>query len=351
MSNADIYILNSVTSTDGDQEGIPVSLIEAQAMKLPVISSFHAGIPELVEHNKTGLLSEEKDVKQLKENINRLVKYPELRKQFSENARKKIEREFNIETLNDKLLGYFNFELKNNTTINNSVSICIPTFNRADYLKEAIQSILIQNCVNIEIVIIDDGSTDHTKEVVDSFNSEKINYIRIEHCGAPVARNKAVENANGDYILWLDSDDVLEENIINLYLDKLKSCPDADVIYGDLIITDSLLNPQKRIEFEDWNRRNEELISRLFFESPIPHPAVLIKKELYNKFGNYDISFKRAHDYEWWTRAASIAKFVKIDSVVCKWRWHNSNMSSGSVEIDTSYDELVIRKLLEKFES
>ncbi len=86
---------------------ITVSLIEAQAMKPPVISSFHSGIPELVEHNKTGLLSEEKNVKLLKENIIRLVKYPELRKQFSENARKKIEREFNIETLNDKLLEYF----------------------------------------------------------------------------------------------------------------------------------------------------------------------------------------------------------------------------------------------------
>ncbi len=91
------------------------------------------------------------------------------------------------------------------------------------------------------------------------------------------------------------------------------------------------------------------MISKLFFESPIPHPAVLVKKEFYNRIGNYDITFKRAHDYEWWTRSASIAKFVKVDSVVCKWRWHDSNMSSGSVNIDTSYDELVLRRLLSRF--
>ncbi len=229
------------------------------------------------------------------------------------------------------------------------ISICIPTYNRAHYLKDSIRSVLNQKYDDLEIIVVDDGSTDNTKEIVNSFNSSKINYIKIEHSGAPIARNKAIENAKGEYILWLDSDDVLEEKTLQLYLEKLKYFPDVDIIYGDISVTDNSLTQKRIMEFEDWNGRNEELISRLFFESPIPHPAVLIKKELYNRIGNYDIAFKRAHDYEWWTRAASIAKFVKIDSVVCKWRWHDSNMSSGSVNIDTSYDEMVIRRLLSRF--
>ena len=229
------------------------------------------------------------------------------------------------------------------------VSVCIPAYNRSNYLKDSIKSALNQKYDNYEIIIVDDGSTDNTREVVSSFSSKKINYIKIEHSGAPVARNKAIENSKGEFILWLDSDDVLEENTMQLYGEKLKSLPDADILYGNLAVTDCSLNTKRIIEYEDWNGRNNELISRLFFESPVPHPAIFIKKEIYKKAGNYDVSFKRAHDYEWWTRAASFAKFGKINSVVCKWRWHNTNMSAGSVGIDTSFEEQVLKKMLSRF--
>ena len=170
-----------------------------------------------------------------------------------------------------------------------SFSICIPTYNRARYIADAIQSTLNQGFGDFEIVVIDDGSTDETEEVVKSFKNKNINYIKIEHSGAPVARNKALELARGVFIVWLDSDDVLEIDSLIAYSEVLKSNPAADVIYGDLLVTDNFLNPQWRIEYDDWKGKREILVSRFLYECPIPHAGTLMRKSCYYVAGNYDI--------------------------------------------------------------
>jgi hypothetical protein len=103
MSRADIFVLTSVTADDGDQEGLPVSLIEAQAMGLPVVSTYHSGIPELIKHGRTGLLSKEKDVKEITNNFNTLISNKKLREEFAGNARERVKEEFDIHLLNNRL--------------------------------------------------------------------------------------------------------------------------------------------------------------------------------------------------------------------------------------------------------
>lgn len=106
MAAADIFVLTSVTAANGDQEGVPVSLIEAQALALPVVSSRHAGIPELVEHTKSGFLAEERNVEEIAGYLRVLIKNPAIRKAFSANAREKVLREFDLAKLNDSLAAY-----------------------------------------------------------------------------------------------------------------------------------------------------------------------------------------------------------------------------------------------------
>lgn len=103
MSRADICVQTSVKANDGNQEGLPVSLIEAQATGLPVVSTYHSGIPELVKHGLTGLLSEEKDVKEITKNLNTLISNKKIREEFARNARERVKEEFDIRLLNDKL--------------------------------------------------------------------------------------------------------------------------------------------------------------------------------------------------------------------------------------------------------
>jgi glycosyltransferase involved in cell wall biosynthesis/ubiquinone/menaquinone biosynthesis C-methylase UbiE len=106
MASADIFVLTSITGANGDQEGVPVSLIEAQAFGLPVVSSLHAGIPELVEHEQTGFLASEKNIAEIAGYMLALIKNPSIRQTFSKNARSKVLKEFNIKSLNDALASY-----------------------------------------------------------------------------------------------------------------------------------------------------------------------------------------------------------------------------------------------------
>ncbi len=110
MRETDIFILTSVTASTGDQEGLPVSLIEAHTNGLPVISTIHAGIPELVAHGETGLLAAEHDIDTIASHLFRLTEDDQLRANMARNARIRAVKEFNIVSLNDKLAGYF-FEL------------------------------------------------------------------------------------------------------------------------------------------------------------------------------------------------------------------------------------------------
>jgi len=105
MAAADIFVLTSVTASNGDEEGVPVSLIEAQTLGLPVISSRHAGIPELVAHGETGFLAAERDVDEIAGFMRVLIKKPAIRKAFSVNARERVLREFDLAKLNDTLAG------------------------------------------------------------------------------------------------------------------------------------------------------------------------------------------------------------------------------------------------------
>ncbi|MEX2531229.1 MAG: glycosyltransferase [Gemmatimonadota bacterium] len=107
MGRAHIFLAPSVTAEDGNKEGIPVALMEAMATGLPVVSSEHSGIPELVENGVTGLLAEERDVDGLEDRIHRLVADPTLYRRLAEAGRRRVETEFNTERLNDQLLGFF----------------------------------------------------------------------------------------------------------------------------------------------------------------------------------------------------------------------------------------------------
>lgn len=229
------------------------------------------------------------------------------------------------------------------------ISICIPTFNRAKYIKQAVDSALKQNYDNFEVIVADDGSTDETKTIISGINDNRLKYYPKEHSGAPATRNLAIEKARGEYILWLDSDDVLSPDILAQYISALNENPHTDILYGDIVITDENLKPHQHIKYADWQNRNDALLNKFVEENPIPNPGVLIKKSLYTKYGSYDLAYRRAHDYEWFSRVCHSAKFKHVESVAAYWRWHSSNMSSGTVKIDYSFEASLIKKMIDVY--
>lgn len=134
------------------------------------------------------------------------------------------------------------------------LSIITPCYNSGKYIEEAIQSVLIQNNSNVELIIIDDGSVDNTKEVCKKYIGENVRYIRTENKGAGHARNIGINNAKGKWISFLDSDDLylinsLNEENFNL-LSKYEK-EDVDIIYTPRIRTDMKLNTQPEVKFPE----------------------------------------------------------------------------------------------------
>ncbi len=116
------------------------------------------------------------------------------------------------------------------------VSVIIPTYNRAHFLKECIQSVFEQTYRKFEIIIIDDGSTDNTEEVVNTIKSKYANqnlkYYYTKNEGAPSARNKGLTQSSGEYIQYLDSDDLLLPSKIQSQVDFLSNNPDSEAVYS-----------------------------------------------------------------------------------------------------------------------
>ncbi|GAA4321053.1 glycosyltransferase [Pontixanthobacter gangjinensis] len=117
--------------------------------------------------------------------------------------------------------------------MSNFISIITPTYNRGHLIHRAIKSVLNQSYENFEYLIVDDASTDNTQEVVNAFDDNRIRYIRYEENGGnAVARNVGVQNAKGDYIAFLDSDDEFLENFLSKALKQLENEPEASFLWS-----------------------------------------------------------------------------------------------------------------------
>lgn len=196
------------------------------------------------------------------------------------------------------------------------ISIIIPTYNRAELLKAAVMSALKQTYLDTEIIIVDDGSTDHTSKVVKQlqvdFSQKKIRYIKqAENQGAAVARNTGILAAKGEYIAFLDSDDVwMEEKLLKQMQVLQAQEEDTAMIYCEYIYHDihgkEGISPSRELKPEI---KSGNMLLPLLAIPMIGTPTMLIKKRCLLAVGMFDASLRSLEDYELSLR---IAKRYKI---------------------------------------
>lgn len=189
------------------------------------------------------------------------------------------------------------------------ISVIIPTYNYAGFVTQAIESVLAQTYKNFEIIVIDDGSTDDTKEVLRPYMN-KVRYIYTENGGPSRARNLGVKNSKGEYVAFLDSDDLYS----NDYLEKcINNLSDNS---GDLVMTDSYSDfyddTSKLIKREYLAKKNyvgnetkliEQLFNHYFVQFPVLM-GILIKKSCFEKIGYLDEKLGYVEDLDLWFRIA-----------------------------------------------
>ncbi len=230
------------------------------------------------------------------------------------------------------------------------ISICIFVYNRENLIAETIKSCLNQSYQNFEIIIADDGSTDNTAAVVKSFNDPRIKYYYKEHTNAPDTRNFALKHANGDYIIWVGSDDILDSSILEEYVNSLKIYKDADILYCNLQSFDNQGNKGIFLSYQDWYQRNPEMLAFLFEGSPIPDGGTLIKKSVYEEVGNYNIEFTRAQDYEFWSRVVLAEKFNAkyVNKTLYYYRIHDGNLTGHlNNATDYSFERKILQNVID----
>jgi glycosyltransferase involved in cell wall biosynthesis len=191
------------------------------------------------------------------------------------------------------------------------VSAVIPTYNRAADLKRALDSVLSQTVPVAEIIVVDDGSTDNTKEVVARFGS-RVAYIHQNNAGAAAARNRAIRMATGEWLAFLDSDDWWMPEKIRLQVEALHSNPRAVLAYTSawIISPDGTREMSPAVEPSDlWpTLRHSNLIASC--------SSVMVRREAVVAEGGFDESLSLSDDWDLWIRLAQKHPFAVVSEPV-----------------------------------
>jgi glycosyltransferase involved in cell wall biosynthesis len=218
------------------------------------------------------------------------------------------------------------------------ITVVIPTFNCADFLVEAIRSVLAQAYEDYEIIVVDDGSTDHTEAALRPFGN-RIRYIRQEPGGPSVARNRGILEARGELIAFLDADDLWRPTKLARQVEHLDHHPEAVLIYSDFTRgpNPGSNNDSRLKAFKP--RDPADSFHALLEENFIATSTVVVRREALARAGLFDPTLKGSEDFDLWLRLAKVRSdsplstqvFGFIDEILADVRQHGSN-TSKSVE-------------------
>ena len=205
----------------------------------------------------------------------------------------------------------------------NAVSVLIPAFNRSQLLARAVRSVLNQTSQDFEVIVIDDGSTDDTAQIVKSLGP-RVKYIWQENQGVAVARNTGINNANGKYISFLDSDDEFHPNHLELLLKKFDLNPDASIIHGWAQIIDQ--------DGRRYQRNKSKLHGITFrdflFSNPAELGTLMFKCECFEDDALFDPSLIVYEDWDLWLRLSFRYKFDFVSRTITTIHYQDTRRSS-----------------------
>ncbi len=228
-------------------------------------------------------------------------------------------------------------------------TVGIANYNRGDYIAQAITSVLEQEYGRFELLIVDDGSTDNSAEVVASFKDPRIRFVKKEHSGIPRTVNALISQARGSHVVWMGNDDLCMPGLLAEYAMLLQTWPEIVYAYGDLIKIDSAGHEIDRWIYPDFFG-DRMLLSRFLMGNVVPGPGSMANLGVMRAIGGFDNDIPFSNDYDLWARlAATGLPFKHIGRPSCKYRWHGSNISNRADAL--SADELkILHKMLETYD-
>lgn len=242
------------------------------------------------------------------------------------------------------------------------VSVLVPAYNRADTIAETLDSLIQQSYPNLEIVVVDDGSTDATAQVAARY-ADRVRYVRQINGGLASARNRAQREARGKYLAWLDADDIAEPERIALQVACLEKLPEVTLCCSDFsaftsdgpvassYVTDyykvvkaspggvrslfdaaTVLTPSESllglVPGEAVSVYSGMLFDRLVWGNFVHPPTIMFRRELLQQAGELDENYSNLCDYDWLLRASRCGPIAFIDRPMLRYRLSPGQMSS-----------------------
>jgi len=227
------------------------------------------------------------------------------------------------------------------------VSVVLPTYNYARFLPESVGSVLSQTYTHYEVIVVDDGSTDNTKDVLNPF-MQKIRYIKLEqNKGLPVARNTGIQSARGKYVAFIDADDLWLPEKLQTDIEYFETHPEVSMVYSKHINIDEkgrVVNGSVKKQLPSGN-----VFTQLFSEQNfVIASSVVVRKNVFETTGLFDEQLFNCQDWDLWLRIAFHFQVAGINKPLVKYR-HNPHSLSKNRNNVLKYQKIVIDKIYNKF--
>lgn len=227
---------------------------------------------------------------------------------------------------------------------NSKVSVVMPVHNVGPYISEAVSSVLGQSFSDFDFIIVDDGSTDETPRIIESFRDKRIHLFRRPRLGTVYQLNFGLSRARGDYIARQDGDDCSHETRFANQVAFLDGHPQYGVVSCAMQLIDGNDAPMGTLHYPA-----EPDFKKLMERCCISHPASMWRREIHEKVGGYDEEFNRncCEDYDFWLRVVEHYRIFILDEILYTKREHSgSSISMTRWTYVPVYDELARKKAI-----
>lgn len=222
------------------------------------------------------------------------------------------------------------------------LSVVLSTYNEEKYIAESIQSVLDQTYPYFEFIIVNDGSTDGTLDIIRSFDDQRIVIIDKQNTGLPDSLNKGIERAKYDWIARMDGDDICLPERFEKQVELIKA--GYDVIGGQFKTIDEngdfMSSGESHNPLSPWKSK---FYAHLGW-TPLIHPSAVINKKKLLAIGCYDTNFKAAQDIDLWLRLSHYCRIANVPNVVLHYRKHKNTITSNRKELQTRLSFLAFMK-------